>query len=107
MIKLIERCQIYVVANIAEMLPKFFKMQYKNLWFSKIKIWKSSIRVYRNICLFLFLQSIKMVCKSWYKYKSLVWISNFFQLKIELYCENSFCTYFDHVSEIEANKKWK
>ena len=55
MIKLIERCQIYVVANIAEMLPKFFKMQYKNLWFLKIKIWKSSIRVYRNICLFLFL----------------------------------------------------
>ena len=55
MIKLIERCQIYVVANIAEMLPKFFKMQYKNLWFSKIKIGKSSIRVYRNICLFLFL----------------------------------------------------
>ena len=50
---------------------------------------------------------LKRVCKSSHKYKRLVLISNFFQLEIELYCEKSFCTHLDHVSKVEANKKWK
>ena len=32
-------------------------------------------------------------------------ISNFFQLEIELYYQKRLFTYFDHVFEVEANKK--
>ena len=46
-----------------------------------------------------------MVCKSPYKYKSLALISDFFKLEIGLYREKRLCTQFDHVFEVEGNKK--
>ena len=46
-----------------------------------------------------------MVCKSPYKYKSLLLISNFFQLETQLYCEKG-CRK-QKVFEVEGNKNWK
>ena len=45
-----------------------------------------------------------MVCKSSYKSKRLVLISNFFQLEIEPYCEKRLRTHSDQVTEAEANE---
>ena len=46
-----------------------------------------------------------MVWKSPYKYKSLALISSFFKLEIGRYREKRLCTQFDHVFEVEGNKK--
>ena len=56
---------------------------------------------------YLILWNLKTVCKSSHKHKSLILISNFFQLEIELYFERRLCTHFDKASEVEANKKVK
>ena len=48
-----------------------------------------------------------MLCKSRYTCKSLALISNFFQLKTELYCRKGLWTYLDHVSKVEESKKLK
>ena len=50
---------------------------------------------------YLFFINLKMVCKSLYKYKSSVLISNFFQL----YYEKRLCTHLDHVSEVLKQTK--
>ena len=95
------------MSDTSSSFPHFFRMLDKSYFLNFLKL-ECSLKWYWGwlLTVYLILWNLKMNCKSPYKCKSLELILSFFQLGIDLYCEKRLCIQFDHVSEVEANKKW-